>query len=88
MGKVLEREFLETKEQIHEWIKVNTCGKNEQTETSDILAQYFVFPVFFVPHPIFLTTVRMNDDESQSISARINPDLFVDGEDFPLKPHQ
>ena len=30
MGKVLEREFLEfleTKEQIHEWIKVNTCGK-------------------------------------------------------------
>ena len=62
--------------------------KNEKTEKSDILAQYFVFPVFFVPHPIFLTTVRMNDDESQSISARINPDLFVDGEDFPLKPHQ
>ena len=91
MGKVLEREFLEfleTKEQIHEWIKVNTCGKNEKTEKSDILAQYSVFPVFFVPHPIFLTTVRMNDDESQSISARINPDLFVDGEDFPLKPHQ
>jgi hypothetical protein len=31
MGTVLEREFLEfleTKEQIHEWIKVNTCGKN------------------------------------------------------------
>ena len=60
MGKVLEREFLEfleTKEQIHEWIKVNTCGKNEKTEKSDILAQYSVFPVFFVPHPIFLITV-------------------------------
>ena len=60
MGTVLEREFLEfleTKEQIHEWIKVNTCGKNEKTEKSDILTQYFVFPVFFVPHPIFLITV-------------------------------
>lgn len=57
MGTVLEREFLEfleTKEQIHEWIKVNTCGKNGKIRKKWHFGALFRIPRLLRTPPYFL----------------------------------